>query len=265
MNIDGATRLYAIIGDPVAQVRSPSVYTAHFARHDIHAVMFAAQASLDSFDTAMRGLMSLGNLDGLLITSPHKAAALAFADRLSTRAQIVGAINALRREPDGSWTGDMFDGVGFVSAAQKVMPLSGKRVLLFGCGGAGAAIAAELAAHGVHAISLVDPDANRARTLRDALAGHFRGCDASVGNDGAKYDIVINASIVGMKDDDGLPGDPGAIGAGSLVGDVVLKPPATPTVLVGLARERGAHVVTGQDMHGGQVDAILEFFDKGAR
>jgi shikimate dehydrogenase len=145
------------------------------------------------------------------------------------------------------------------------MPLSGKRVLLFGCGGAGAAIAAELAAHGVHAISLVDPDANRARTLRDALAENFRGCDESVGNDGGKYDIVINASIVGMKDDDGLPGDPGAIGAGSLVGDVVLKPPATPTVLVGLARERGAHVVTGQDMHGGQVDAILDFFDKGAR
>ena len=138
MNIDGATRLYAIIGDPVAQVRSPSVYTAHFARHDMPAVMFAAQASRDSFDTAMRGLMSLGNLDGLLITSPHKADALAFADRLSTRAQIVGAINALRREPDGSWTGDMFDGVGFVSAAQKVMPVEAKRVLLFGCGGAGA-------------------------------------------------------------------------------------------------------------------------------
>ena len=265
MNIDGATRLYAIIGDPVAQVRSPSVYTAHFARHDMPAVMFAAQASRDSFDTAMRGLMSLGNLDGLLITSPHKAVALAFADRLSTRAQIVGAINALRREPDGSWTGDMFDGVGFVSAAQKVMPVEAKRVLLFGCGGAGAAIAAELAAHGVHAISLVDPDANRARTLRDALAGHFRDCDVSVGSAGAKYDIVVNASIVGMKDDDGLPGDPGAIDAGTLVGDVVLRSPATPTMLVGLARERGAHVVTGQDMHGGQVDAILAFFDKGAR
>ena len=68
-----------------------------------------------------------------------------------------------------------------------------------------------------------------------------------------------------MKDDDGLPGDPGAIGAGTLVGDVVLRPPATPTMLVDLARERGAHVVTGQDMHGGQVDAILAFFDKGAR
>jgi len=267
MNIDGATRLYAIIGDPVVQVRSPSVYTEHFARNDINAVLFAAQASSDAFDTAMRGLMSLGNLDGLLVTSPHKTAALAFADRLSTRAQIVGAINALRREADGSWTGDMFDGVGFVSAARKVTSIESKRLLLFGCGGAGAAIAAEMAAHGARSISLVDPDAQRSRALRDALAAHFGTCDVSIGNDDGAHEIVVNASIVGMKDADGLPGDPGAIGTGSLVGDVVLRPPASPTTLVALARERGAYVVTGQEMHSGQIDAIAEFFGahQGAR
>ncbi|WP_109480186.1 shikimate dehydrogenase [Paraburkholderia sp. C35] len=262
MNIDGATRLYAIIGDPVVQVRSPSVYTAHFARNGINAVMVAAQASPAAFDTAMRGLIALGNLDGVLITSPHKVAAMTFADRLSTRAQIVGAINALRREADGSWTGDMFDGVGFVSAAQKVTSIDAKRVLLFGCGGAGAAIAAELAAQGACSITLVDPDAHRANALRDALTRHFPACDVNVGNRGAAYDVVVNASIVGMKDDDGLPGDPGAIGAQSLIGDVVLRPPATPTALVRLAREHGAQVVTGQDMHAGQVDAIAGFFDR---
>jgi shikimate dehydrogenase len=262
MNIDGATRLYAIIGDPVTQVRSPAVYTTHFAERGVNAVLFAAQASRDSFDTAMRGLMALGNLDGLLITSPHKSAAMAFADELSTRAKIVGAINALRREADGSWTGDMFDGVGFVSAAQKIAAIEGKRALLFGCGGAGAAIAAELAAHGARSIALVDPDANRAQTLRDALAAHFSRCNVKVGNDGATHEIVINASIVGMKDGDGLPGDPGAIDANTLVGDVVLRPPETPTALVRLAREAGAHVVTGQEMHGGQVDAISAFFKR---
>jgi shikimate dehydrogenase len=264
MNIDGATRLYAIIGDPVVQVRSPAVYTEHFAQHGVNAVMFAAHASRDSFDTAMRGLMALGNLDGILITSPHKSTAMAFADELSTRAKIVGAINALRREADGSWTGDMFDGVGFVSATQKLAAIEGKRALLFGCGGAGAAIAAELAAHGAHSISLVDPDARRAQALRDALAAHFTRCDVTAGHDGTTHQIVINASIVGMQDGDGLPGDPGAIGADTLVGDVVLRPPATPTALVRLAREAGAQVVTGQDMHGGQVDAIAAFF-KGAR
>jgi shikimate dehydrogenase len=264
MNIDGATRLYAIIGDPVVQVRSPAVHTAHFAERGINAVMFAAQASRESFDAAIRGLMALGNLDGLLITSPHKTSAMAFADELSTRVKIVGAINALRREPDGSWTGDMFDGVGFVGAAQKIVAISGKRALLFGCGGAGAAIAAELAAHGARSIALVDPSEHRALALRDALATYFDGCSVTVGNDGATHEIVINASIVGMKEGDGLPGDPGVISDGTLVGDVVLRPPATPTVLVRLAQEAGAHVVTGQDMHAGQVDAISAFF-KGVR
>ena len=274
MNIDGATRLYAIIGDPVVQVRSPSVYTAHFEQSGTNAVMLAAQASRVAFDTAMRGLMSLANLDGLLITSPHKAAALAFADHLSTRARIVGAVNAVRREPDGSWAGDMFDGIGFVSAAQRVAPIEGKRARVFGCGGAGAAIAAELAARGARSLALVDPDTQRAQALRNALADHFPACDVRTGNDGAACDIVVNASVVGMNEGDGLPGDPGAICADSLVDDVVLRPPGTSTALVKLARQAGAHVVTGQDMHAGQVDAILDFFasakpvetlDKGGR
>ncbi|WP_233856145.1 shikimate dehydrogenase family protein [Paraburkholderia sp. HD33-4] len=260
MTIDGATRLFAIVGDPVVQVRSPSVYTACFAQAGLNAVLVAAQASRENFDTAMRGLMSLGNLDGLLITSPHKAAALGFASRVSTRARVVGAVNALRREPDGSWTGDMFDGVGFAHAAQRLAPIADKRVLLFGCGGAGAAIAAELAAQGARSISLVDPEVNRAQRLLAALTEHFPHCTVAPAGNGEQYDCVVNASVVGMNEGDGLPGDPGPLGAQSLVGDVVLRPPAQPTALVALARSAGARIVTGQDMHAGQVEAILNFF-----
>jgi shikimate dehydrogenase len=260
MTIDGATRFFAIVGDPVVQVRSPSVYTACFAEAGLNAVLFAAQASRDNFGTAMHGLMSLGNLDGLLITSPHKAAAVGFANHLSTRARVVGAVNALRREPDGSWTGDMFDGVGFSRAAQRIAPMADKRVLLFGCGGAGAAIAAELAAQGARSISLADPQTDRARQLRAALIEHFPRCAVALASEGGKYDCVVNASVVGMNDNDGLPGDPGPLGTESLVGDVVLRPPERPTALVALARSAGARIVTGQDMHAGQVEAILNFF-----
>ncbi|WP_253185568.1 shikimate dehydrogenase family protein [Burkholderia plantarii] len=258
--IDGATRLYAIVGDPVAQVRSPAVYTEAFARAGRNALLFAAQVGDARFDEAVRGLMALGNLDGLLVTSPHKARMAPLAARLSPRAAIVGAVNALRREPDGSWSGEMFDGVGFVAAARRVAPLAGLRALVFGCGGAGAAIAAELAADGVREIALLDPDRARAARLAGELAQHFPACRAGIERDGGAYDIVINASTVGMRDGDALPGEPGPLTARSIVGDVVLRPEASPTTLVARARQAGARIVSGRDMHAGQVDAILDFF-----
>jgi shikimate dehydrogenase len=260
MSIDGATRLYAIVGDPVSQVRSPSVYTDRFAEAGLNAILFAAQASSGHFDTVMAGLMALSNLDGLLFTSPHKTAALHFADHASKRAQAVGSINALRREKDGRWFGDMFDGVGFVSAAKQVREIPGIHARIFGCGGAGAAIAVELAAEGARSIALVDPDAGRAQRLRDGLIRNFPACDVVVGNTGTRQDFVINASIIGMKDGDGLPGDPGLLDVDSVVGDVVLRPPDRPTELVKRALESGAQVITGKDMHSGQVEAILSFF-----
>jgi shikimate dehydrogenase len=262
--IDGATRLYAIVGDPVAQVRSPSVYTALFADAGINAVMIAAQVRTEGFEVTMRGLMAIANLDGLLVTSPHKNAALALASRISARAQTVAAVNALRRDADGTWTGDMFDGVGFVAAARTLRTVDGSRALLFGCGGAGAAIAAELAAEGARAIALVDPDVSRASRLRIALAAQYPACTVTLCRDEASYDFVVNASVVGMKDTDGVPGDPGALDARSVVGDVVLRPAGAPTALVRHALAAGARVVTGQDMHAGQRDAIMRFFTRAA-
>ncbi|WP_186162490.1 shikimate dehydrogenase family protein [Burkholderia gladioli] len=261
--IDGATRLYAIVGDPVAQVRSPGVYTEAFARAGHNAVLIPALVRADRFDETIRGLMALGNLDGLLVTAPYKARMVPFAARLSARASVVGAVNALRRERDGSWSGDMFDGVGFVAAARRIAPLAGRRALLFGCGGAGAAIAAGLAADGVAALTLVDPDATRAQRLATELARHYPQCEVRAGrgdHDEPGHDVVVNASTVGMRDGDPLPGEPGSIDARCLVGDVVLRPAGSPTALVARALAAGARVVTGQDMHAGQREAILDFF-----
>jgi shikimate dehydrogenase len=260
MMIDGSTRLYAILGDPVAQVRSPSVYTTRFAEAGLNAVLFPAQADAGNFDAAIRGLMALSNLDGLLFTSPHKSAAVWFANCLSKRANTVGAVNAMRREVDGTWFGDMFDGVGFARATKRLQAIRGVRARVFGCGGAGAAIAAELAAEGARSIALIDPDATRARHLRDTLIQNFPDCDVILGYDGAGQDFVINASVVGMKDGDGLPGDLGELDGNSLVGDVVLRPPERPTELVKQAQAAGSRIVTGKDMHSGQIEAILSFF-----
>src|SRR6478752_8616123 len=130
--ITGKTRLFCIVGDPIVQVRSPQVYTEQFAAAGIDAVLVPMQVSADRCAEIIPALMALGNLDGLLVTAPLKARVAAFADRFGPTASCIGAVNALRREADGSWTGDMFDGEGFVRGLlAKGARVRGRRVLQF--------------------------------------------------------------------------------------------------------------------------------------
>lgn len=260
VKITGATRLYAIIGDPIAQVRSPEVFTERFAAAGTGAVLIPAHVPVDRFDTVVRGLMGLGNLDGLLVTVPFKARMLPFASRLGPAAKCISAVNALRREAEGSWTGDMFDGAGFVRAMErKGASMRGRRVLLFGAGGAGSAIAYELAKAGVTAIAIADPQAGRAATLAKTIRDAVSTCDAATGSSLSNgIDMIVNASPVGMRAEDGLPADIGPLHSDTLVGDVVVS--ESPTPLIQHALRYGCTHVTGRDMHSGQIEAIVDFF-----
>src|SRR5262249_35848258 len=151
------------------------------------------------FEPAARALMAIGNLDGLIITVPHKVRALALADVLGTNARLAGALNVLRREKDGRWAGDMFDGKGLVSGLKKQgVDVEGKHVVLLGAGGAGSAVAVALAEARAASIALHDLDTNKARLLADRIKDHFKACRVTAGLpnlDGA--DILINATPAG--------------------------------------------------------------------
>ena len=265
MKITGTTRLYAIIGDPIAQVRSPEVFTERFAATGVDAVLVPAHVPVDRFDQIVPALLEVGNLDGLLVTVPFKARMVRFAQRLGMTAQAVGAVNALRREADGSWSADMFDGMGFVRGAmRKGERLSGRRVALFGAGGAGSAIACALAEAHVESIDVIDADPVRAQALVERLKTRFRACSFSVAqNVREAHDMVVNASPVGMRPDDGLPGDIGHLDPSTLIGDVVIR--ETPTPIIRLAMQSGCHWVDGRDMHAGQIDSIVTFFRSASR
>jgi shikimate dehydrogenase len=260
LRITGATRLYAIVGDPIVQVRSPETFTERFAAAGVNAVLVPAQVPVERFDEVIPALMALGNLDGLLVTVPFKARMRPFASRLGAAAECIGAVNALRREVDGSWTGDMFDGEGFVRGVErKGERIRGRRVLMFGAGGAGSAIACALAGAGVESIAIIDPDAGRVEALADALHNAFPDCDvAAASSKAADVDMIVNASPVGMRPGDGMPGDVGPLSADTLVGDVVISDSPTALIQHGLAN--GCRCVNGRDMHSGQIEAIMNFF-----
>ena len=117
--ITGSTRLYAIVGDPIGHVRVPMLFNDYFARHAIDATCFAIQIGRDDLAAGWAGFKAMKNLDGFIITSPHKAGAAELCDTLESDGAHTGVVNTVRREQDGSFTGTLLDGRGFVAGMIK--------------------------------------------------------------------------------------------------------------------------------------------------
>lgn len=262
-SISGTTRLYAVLGDPVTQVQSPGLLNPVFAALGLDAVLVPVHARPDDLVPVFRGLRLVGNLDGLFVTVPHKAAAAHLADRRSRTVEITGSANALRREVDGSWFAENFDGSGFVAGlAGAGHSPRGSTVALVGAGGAGSAIAAGLLTAGVERLFLSDPDGPRLTSLVDRLAEHWPGrVHAAAEPPLHDSDIAVNATPLGLRPDDPLPFSPRALHPGCVVADIVMKPKETP--LLREAAARGHQVHHGMHMLTGQVDSYRAFFGLG--
>lgn len=261
--VEGATRLYGIIGDPIAQVRSPQVFNPRLAAAGRGAVLVPFHVHPERFDDTVCGLMALCNLDGLIVTVPYKARALSLVDQVLSTGRQVGAINAMRREADGGWTGDMFDGRGLIRGLRaQGHDVAGRRVMLIGAGGAGSAVAVALAEAGAAAITLHDVEIAKAQALAARVAAAYPACRIVVGTPTAEgHDVLINATPIGMAPNDGLPAPLGPLRPELLVVDVILKPEVTP--FLRHAQSCGCATIGGLTMLEGQADEVAQFFGIG--
>ncbi|MDN7902775.1 ThiF family adenylyltransferase [Burkholderia diffusa] len=258
--LSGATRVHFIVGDPIAQVRSPKGVTAALREAGLDALVVPAHVAPDDLAAFFAGITPMGNVDGVIITVPHKFSAAGFCTSLSDEAAFLGAANTLRRTADGGWHGDMFDGTGFVAALGDAgCDLRGKRALLVGAGGAGSAIGHALVMAGVASLDVRDNDAARTASLVDRLATLQRGTVRVAAADVApeSFDVIVNASPMGMRADDPPPVDVSRVPATTFVGDVVTKPPLTP--FIEAARARGCRTVTGTQMFSRVCDRMVAF------
>jgi shikimate dehydrogenase len=144
----------------------------------------------------------------------------------------------------------------------KGFALEGKRVLVVGNGGVGSPIAASLAAAGIGSIGLFDPNAAASDALAGRLREHYPALEVSTGSkDPQGYDLVVNATPLGMNDGDPLPMDVERIAPETFVGEVVMKQQITP--FLAAAKEKGCPIQVGTDMLFEQIPAYLEFFGFG--
>jgi shikimate dehydrogenase len=258
--ISGTTTLIAHMGYPTHTFKSPLIYNPWFDKHGVDAVVMPMGVKAEDYTDVFRSVFRLTNIRGALITMPHKITTIPLLDEVSTTVKIAGSCNAVLRRQDGTLLGDMFDGAGFVRGVQrKGRKLEGARVLVVGSGGVGSAIAASFAAAGIGAIGLFDANPAFATALAERLREHYPQLPVANGsNDPDGYDIVVNATPLGMADGDPLPTDVTRIDPATFVGEVVMRQEITPFLRAAMAK--GCPVQVGTDMLFEQIPAYLEFF-----
>ncbi len=258
--ITGKTTLIAHLGYPTAAFKAPMIYNPYFEKAGIDAVVMPMGIQADHYPGFLRELFNVTNFHGALVTMPHKVTTVGLADEVSTTAQIAGSANALLKRSDGTLLADMFDGEGFVRGVlRKGRRLAGASALVVGCGGVGSAIAASLAGAGVSQLGLFDAHSASADGLADRLSKHYPELHVRTGStDPDGYEIVVNATPLGMNEGDPLPLDMSRVAPGTFVGEVVMKQAITP--FLAAAQAQGCETQVGTDMLFEQIPAYLEFF-----
>ena len=255
--LNGATRIHVTIGDPIAQVKSPAGVTQGFQARGHDAIMIPLQVKPADIDDFFRLAKKLPNLDGIIITVPHKPVAFRHCDTTSERARVLEVCNVMRRDNDNRWSGDMTDGGGFVAALKRNgFDPKGKRALQVGAGGAGSALALSLTMEGA-SVTLCDLDTGKRDTLIARLSRHGHKVTATENADPSGFDLVVNATPAGMKPGDPSPVDIARLDSKTFVADIITMPLTTP--LLAAAQATGCRTQNGQQMFDAQVDFITEF------
>ena len=256
--ISGTTRLYGLVGDPLSAAKSPQLLNRLFIEQCADAACVPFWVKADNLPAFVTGARAMSNLSGLLVTMPHKQRMLAHVDELDSTARQVGAVNVIRCEADGRWVGAISDGVGCVLGMQwEGNHPANKSVLLVGAGGAGRAIAFAIASAGASRLIISDVDEDRSDELAASVAAET-GCNTRPGPpDPHGFEVVINATPLGMKANDPMPVDPERLAPGAIVVDIVNA--VEPTPLRRAAHARGCRTQDGGPMHQGQALYALRF------
>jgi shikimate dehydrogenase len=249
--VSAHTQVAAVIGHPVRHSLSPTLHNAAFAACGLDWVFTAFEVAPDEGEAAVRAMLPLG-IRGLSVTMPHKAAAAAAVDRLSTTAEALGAVNCVVNR-DGTLVGENTDGDGFVASLRGDHGIdpAGMRCVVLGAGGAARSVIRALGLAGVAEVTVVNRTPSLAVSAAELAGAVGRATGPLAGSEVIEQaDLIVNATPVGMDRPDEetpeIPVDPDLIRAGQVVADLIVHP--LRTRLLDQAEARGARIVPGLGM-----------------
>ncbi|MBM86423.1 MAG: shikimate dehydrogenase [Rhodospirillaceae bacterium] len=260
LNISGKTRVFACISDPIEHVRAPSVLNKLFEKHCVDAVMVPMHIPPAGLETAIAGLRAMPNFGGMAITLPHKLPMMAFCDEIGRQGQLVGAVNFAAFDDQRRLIADNCDGKGFVDGMLAAgFEVTGRQTLMVGAGGAARAIAFSLADAGVARLGIANRTREKAEELAKVVKAAYPNVDVSA-NDGDPrgFEIVINATSLGLKATDALPINPELLEQHQLVAEIIMNPVDTP--ILKAAQANGCSIHYGRPMFDHQATIIAKLF-----
>ena len=240
--ISGRTRLAGVIGAPIRHSLSPAIFNAAFAAAELDWVYLAFEVASGETAGALDAMRAL-QIAGLSVTMPHKDAVAELVDHCAPDATALHAVNCVVPTADGL-VGENTDGPGFLDALRvdAGFDVRGRRVVVFGAGGAARAIVLAVAQAGAAEVAVVNRTAERAHAAAALAESGGRVADESAIGDA---DLVVNATSVGMGDA-ALPFEPDRLHVGQVVVDIVYHPSPTPLLIA--ARDRGVTAIDGLGM-----------------
>ncbi|GAB6075989.1 shikimate dehydrogenase [Desulfurobacterium crinifex] len=250
MKLTGKTAVYGIIGHPVKHSLSPLMQTAAFKALGIDAVYVPFDVDPENLGEAVNGLRAL-NVKGFNVTVPHKEGVIEYLDFVDEDAEFLGAVNTVKNE-DGQLTGYNTDADGFLqSLIEEGIELEGKRITMFGAGGAARAVGYAVLKGGAKFLNVVNRNFSKGKVVGELLGKRgnvlvFPLRESTVATLLKDTDIVINTTSVGMKPDDPPLFDYSLIPEGLTVVDIIYNPAETP--LLKAAKEKGCKIVNGLGM-----------------
>ncbi|MEX0980016.1 MAG: shikimate dehydrogenase [Gemmatimonadota bacterium] len=249
--VTSATRVFALLGDPVGHSRSPVIQNEAFGQAEVDGVYVAMRCRTEDLASVLRTLALTGG--GGNVTLPHKERAARLLDVPSDAVRRTGACNTFWGTGDAVH-GDNTDVEGFRRAVKlflegegKTGSLAGARILLLGAGGASRAVLVSLLDEAAGSITLLNRSAERARAVARRIGGaSVRVAEGVESLKDERFDLVVNATRLGLSADDPLPLDLGVLESADAVFDLVYGAAETP--FVRSARERGVPAVDGAEM-----------------
>ncbi|SEA81471.1 shikimate dehydrogenase [Desulfuromusa kysingii] len=236
MDISGKSRVYGLLGDPVAHSLSPLMQNHAFQFHAIDAVYTPFHVAPDDLPAAVAGLRAL-DIAGVNVTIPHKEAILPLLDRIDPAAQLIGAVNTVVNK-NGILSGYNTDASGFIKAVQQELTFcpTGRNVVVLGAGGACRACVVALVSAGVKSITVANRHKSRAVELVNDLQLHFPTVDFYAADYLDPFyrqslslaDLIVNTTSVGLHGEsvNFLPLE--NIKCSALIFDMVYSPSETP-------------------------------------
>lgn len=259
IEITGNTRLYGIVADPVAQVKTPQTMRKVFERRGTDGVLVPMHVPPAGLADLVQAIRSMKNFGGMVVTVPHKTSMVELCDVVTPEALAVGAVNIVRREPDGTLAGDILDGKGFVEGLrQNGFKPEGLTVLLCGAGGAARAIAFALAQAGIRKLSIHNRTQAAAQQILQGINSLYPAVETALGSeDPTGFDLVVNATSLGMRAEDPLPLDASRLSAMQAVAEIIMTPKLTP--LLEQAQAKGCRIQYGLPMLECQIEMMADF------